>query len=105
MGKDKIIGLMGVGIVCLFCAMLFSSHIHKQTIQHMEEINKIDREALRIQTEEVVRLEVMIERDDRLLDQFMHGSWSRDCDYELVAGVLLADGSIRSSLIQHCEER
>jgi hypothetical protein len=55
-------------------------------------------------TGRVAELEDMVERDDVLLLQFTHGTWSRDCEYELVAGVLLADNSIKSSLIQTCEE-
>lgn len=65
---------------------------------------KIEREALRIQTAKIAEYEKMINRDDRILDTFMNGSWKRECQYELIAGVLLADGSVRSSLIQHCED-
>lgn len=60
---------------------------------------KIDEQA-----QEIIKLETMVKRDDVLLDQFMHGTWDRDCRYELVADELLADGSVRSGLIQHCGE-
>jgi hypothetical protein len=44
----------------------------------------------------------MIKRDDILLNTFMDGSWNRDCKYRVVPGIMLADGSIRSSIIQEC---
>lgn len=50
----------------------------------------------------VSNLESMLSRDDKLLMVFTDGSWNRDCDYDLVPGELLADGSIRSSIIQIC---
>jgi hypothetical protein len=73
--------------------------------QEAERLLKIETEALKVQTAKVIEYEKMINRDDRILDTFMNGSWKRECQYELIAGVLLADGSVRSSLIQHCEEK
>ena len=46
----------------------------------------------------------MIARDDALLDLFMDGSWDRACGYRIVPGIMLADGSIRSSIVQECKE-
>ena len=46
----------------------------------------------------------MITYDDFLLNGFMHGTWDRSCEYEHIAGRLLADGSVKESLIQHCED-
>jgi hypothetical protein len=53
---------------------------------------------------EVVTLEDMIKRDDVLLDTFMDGSWKRDCKYRVVPWHQLADGTIRQSLIQECDD-
>ena len=55
-----------------------------------------------VQSAVVMSYRKMIERDNVLLDHFMWGTWDRGCKYDLVPGELLADGSIRSSLIQIC---
>jgi hypothetical protein len=87
------------------CAWHFSVDLkYIQKLGRIEKQLRLETKALIVQTKRVAELEEMVARDDLLLDQFMHGSWKRGCDYELVPGVLLADGSIRSSLIQKCEE-
>jgi len=64
----------------------------------------IETEALKVQTSKIILYEKMIDRDDWILDGFMHGTWDRSCEYDVMAGELLADGSVRTSLIQRCEE-
>jgi hypothetical protein len=43
-------------------------------------------------------------RDDKLLNVLLDGSWRRDCGYRVVPWTQLADGSIRQSIIQVCDE-
>jgi hypothetical protein len=46
----------------------------------------------------------MVARDDKLLNVLLDGSWRRDCGYRVVPWTQLADGSIRQSIIQICED-
>ena len=52
---------------------------------------------------EVIRLESMIKADDRLLYHFTHETWDRSCEYQIQAGIILADGSVKSSVVQFCD--
>jgi hypothetical protein len=45
-----------------------------------------------------------IDRDDFILNHFMGNTWDRSCGYDRVPQVKLADGSVRFTLFQICEE-
>jgi hypothetical protein len=51
------------------------------------------------------RYKAMIARDDTLINVLLDGSWRRDCGYRVVPWTMLADGTIRQSIIQICEEK
>jgi hypothetical protein len=51
----------------------------------------------------VEELEGMIEQDDILLYHFTHETWDRKCTYDIQAGITLADGSVKSSVVQFCD--
>ena len=81
-----------------------------EVIALLQEMSQLDEEIISLKEEtirsheETIRLQkVMIEWDDVLLNAFMHDTWDRSCTYELVPGEILADGSIRSSVIQECK--
>ena len=95
--------------VVIILVMVIASQ--ESVIEKLKVANDLEKKSLNIQTERIALyeekvelLEGMIERDDILLNQFMYGTWIRSCEYELVDPTELADGSIRSSLIQTCEE-
>jgi hypothetical protein len=46
----------------------------------------------------------MIARDDFVLNHFMGNTWDRSCGYDRVPQVKLADGSMRFTLFQICED-
>jgi hypothetical protein len=46
-----------------------------------------------------------IDRDDFVLNHFMGNTWDRSCIYDRVPQVKLADGSMRFTLFQICEEK
>jgi len=52
----------------------------------------------------ITKQQQMIARDEKILNALLHGTWDRDCVYEIIPGELLADGSVRESMIQHCED-
>jgi hypothetical protein len=45
-----------------------------------------------------------IGRDDFILNHFMGNTWDRSCGYDRVPEVKLADGSMRFTLFQICED-
>ena len=100
----KMIRIAMLAILALLIMMIFSSYIHKKTIGHMEEINKIDQKELKAKVQRVAELEAMIERDDKLLNFLLQDTWDRDCVYRREPWMQLADGKIRQQLIQECEE-
>lgn len=93
-GKESC--LMYVVIFIMAVMLLLSSIYQVKRVDALEHELSTEQGAVEI-------LADMVARDDVLLDQLLHGSWNRDCKYELVPGELLADGSVRSSLIQHCD--
>ena len=60
---------------------------------HIEDLEKV-----------IAKQQQMIARDEKILNALLHGTWDRDCVYEIIPGELLADGSVRESMIQHCED-
>lgn len=93
-----------IGLLFALAAMGYLLSMSAKQTQEALDLLDLEAKALEVQTAKVIEYEKMINRDDRLLDSLLHGTWERECIYELVPGELLADGSVRSSLIQHCEE-
>jgi hypothetical protein len=52
----------------------------------------------------IMKYKEMVQRDDRLLNVLLDSSWKRDCKYRVVPWHQLADGSIRQSILQECDD-
>jgi hypothetical protein len=77
-----------------------SVSIRNELLQEQRDANNPTLTQLK---ERIVKLEAAVARDDRILNALLHDSWDRECKYEIIPGELLADGSVRESLIQHCD--
>jgi len=96
------IGSVALGGLVVMILLIYSAGEHATKVQALEKRLSVETAALEAQTKKVIKYKKMVALDDRLLMGFMHGTWSRDCTYDIIAGELLADGDVRETLIQHC---
>ena len=86
-----------------FIAIMAMVYDDAKTDQLRDDVVSTQQALIYEQMEKIDKLRQMIERDDNLLNGLLHDTWRRDCEYERIAGTLLADGSVRETLIQRCE--
>lgn len=97
--KDVVIVALLFFISGLGGLMIYASSEYREVIDQLED----ERATVKKQSKRIVELQNIIKEDDVLLDHFTHKTWDRDCSYELMAGILLADGSVKSSVVQRCD--
>jgi hypothetical protein len=101
---DRMMGWMVVIVLIgIFSFMSLSLLGSMDKVTELEFLLATERGSLVYMTERVVALEDIVEKDDALLHHFTHGTWDRKCTYDVQAGLLLADGSVKSSVIQFCD--
>lgn len=97
----------GVAVLMAWIVSLFLGlDIHKRDISTLKNKLSVETAALEVQTERIAIMQAKIARRDKLLDHWMGmgGEWNKECEYEHIPDIQLADKSWKSSLIQICNE-